>query len=185
MNKQAIQKTLVNYWNEEDECFVVLSPLMDSIIGVGDTVEEAEKEFSRILSDAYEAYLEGRMGSSDQAGRPTKNRVSLNCDVKPKTREHIKKMASEIGSSQGEVIDYLLGSYLYSKLAGVNSKSRDSLQSLYKEIAHEGGKIVAERAAPGGVNVARANSIPRKVEELERRLANIEKVVLKKSTSHH
>lgn len=111
MNKQAIQKTAITRWDQQDECFIVSSPLMDSIIGVGDSVEEAQFEFTNILSDAYEAYLEGRMPTKDKAGRPTKNRTALNTDVKPETRAKVKAISKNFGISQGEVLDYVVAFY--------------------------------------------------------------------------
>jgi len=107
VNKKAIQNTAITYWSNDDDCYVVESPLIDSIIGVGDTPEEAQREFKNILSDAHEAYAAGRMNQ----GRPAKNLVALNSDVKLDTRNAIKALASEKQCSQGEAIEYLLAFY--------------------------------------------------------------------------
>ncbi len=61
MHKQAIMNTAVCYWSEEDDCFVVESPLLEIIAGVGETREGALCNFERHIDTAYESYLEGRM----------------------------------------------------------------------------------------------------------------------------
>ncbi len=116
MNKKAISKTAITYWSNEDECFIVQSPLMKAIMGVGETVKEAQTEFRGILSDAYEAYLEGKL-AADRVGRPAKNRIAFNSDVQPETKISIKNMASDFQCSQGEVVDYLLFFHQHFKTA--------------------------------------------------------------------
>lgn len=53
----------------------------------------------------------GRGGTRPGAGRKTKNegenRVSINCRVRPSTRETIIHMAKDAGISMGEMIDRL------------------------------------------------------------------------------
>lgn len=108
MNKKAIKKTAVLYWCEDDQCFLKESPLFDSVLGVGDTPEEAEKTFSDLLDDAYDAYLEGRVPGYTKPGRPAKGGVALNSDVRPETKVRIKELAQQFDCSAGEVVDYLL-----------------------------------------------------------------------------
>ncbi|CAN5663175.1 hypothetical protein BH10CYA1_BH10CYA1_51810 [soil metagenome] len=59
-----------------------------------------------LLSDAYEAFHKGRV-PKDKSGRPSKDTVALNTDVKSDTKETIGDLAKSIGCSQGEVIDFL------------------------------------------------------------------------------
>lgn len=113
MNKKAIKNTLIVRWSNEDHCFIASSPLLDSVIGVGDSESEALKEFCDILDDAYEAYLEGEL-KYDYPGRPAKNRIALNVDVQANTKKSIKDLAMEKGCSQGEVVDFLLAYHLFS-----------------------------------------------------------------------
>ncbi|MBX9880281.1 MAG: hypothetical protein K2Y22_17615 [Candidatus Obscuribacterales bacterium] len=108
MNKKAIAKTAVLYWCEEDECYLKESPLFDSVLGVGDTPQEAAKTFSDLLDDAYEAYLEGRVPGYSRPGRPAKGGVALNSDVRPETKKRIKEIAEDFECSTGEIVDYLL-----------------------------------------------------------------------------
>lgn len=108
MNKKAIKKTAVIYWCEDDQCFLKESPLFDSVLGVGDTPEEAENAFSDLLDDAYDAYLDGRVPGYTKPGRPAKGGVALNSDVRPETKERVKELAQQFDCSTGEVVDYLL-----------------------------------------------------------------------------
>lgn len=113
MNIDAIRSTLVCYWSDEDESYVVESSLFETIAGVGDTEVEAMQCFENLLSDAYEAFHKGRV-PKDKSGRPSKETVALNTDVKPATKIAIHDLAQNIGCSQGEVIDYL--SLYYEKM---------------------------------------------------------------------
>lgn len=113
MNRKTIKNTAIARWSNEDDCFIVSSPLIDSVIGAGDSEMEAWKEFCNILDDAYEAYLEGAL-KYDNPGRPAKNRIALNVDVQVRTKNTIKTLAKEKGCSQGEVVDYLLACHLFS-----------------------------------------------------------------------
>jgi hypothetical protein len=109
MNKTAIYGTAVCRWDEKEKCFIVQSPLYDALKGIAETKEEAWEIFEDFLDDAYTSYLEGRLGGMyAQRGRPAKNRVNVNAQVKPETRDEVKALAAELGCSQGEVIDYVV-----------------------------------------------------------------------------
>ena len=111
MNKKAIRNTAICYWSEEDETFVVESPLFETIAGIGVTEEDSWKVFDNLLDDAYEAYLEGRVPGYERPGRPAKGGVALNIDVKSETKELIKNLANDFQCSQGEIIDFLTFAY--------------------------------------------------------------------------
>lgn len=139
MNKKVVQKTALSYWSDEDECFITTSPLFEAVIGAGDTEKESKREFDDLLSDAYEAYLEGRL-NYERVGRPAKHRIALNTDVMQQTKESIKIMAQELDCSQGEVIDYLYffynhkKSYSQAKVSAV-SDSDISITDLYMRVS--------------------------------------------------
>jgi hypothetical protein len=111
MNKEAIRKTAICYWSEEDKAYVVESPLFETIAGVGTTEKESRKIFDNLLDDAYEAYLEGRVPGYEKAGRTAKGRIALNADVKPEAKQFIKNLADDFQCSQGEIIDFLVCAY--------------------------------------------------------------------------
>jgi predicted RNase H-like HicB family nuclease len=123
MNRKAIMATAVCYWSEENDGYVVISPLFESIAGTGDTKPEAMEVFENQLQDAYEAYLEGRV-PKDRRGRPSKNQVALNVDVNPDTKEMIKELAARIDCSQGEVVDFL--TMLYDKTMSAESRNEQT-----------------------------------------------------------
>jgi predicted RNase H-like HicB family nuclease len=197
MNKQAIQKTAISRWSEDDECYLIQSPLMDSIIGVGDTVEEAQREFSNILSDAYEAYLEGKMSVADKAGRPAKNRIALNTDVKQATRDAVRHLASEFTCSQGEVIDFLVFFHTHRQTTNTQAVERDSITapsqnqkqgsetetSFYRIVDRKtprvGEKVSRNVYAGAAKDDAEELDLRQTVRDLQKRLQAVEKMLFK------
>lgn len=132
MDKDAIRKTAVVHWSADDDCYIVSSFMLDSIIGAGDSEAEALKEFDDILSDAYEAYCQGRL-KYDKPGRPSKNTIALNVDVKAETKDRIKELATTIGCSQGEAVDFLISCYqAYKSRQAVGSGMVAEARSNYK-----------------------------------------------------
>lgn len=88
---------------------MVESPLLDGVLGVGDTEEEAQSIFDDLLSDAYLVFVEGRLSAQyDKPGRPSKGRSVFSAEIKPSTKTEIKKIAEEMGCTQGELVDVLL-----------------------------------------------------------------------------
>lgn len=136
MNRKAIKNTAVLYWCDEDECYLKESPLFDSVLGVGETPEEAERTFSDLLDDAYEAYLEGRVPGYTKPGRPAKGGVSLNSDVRPETKERVKEIAKQFDCSTGEVVDYLLFCVEHSDSITKTQQSNTSKVSQLEELTN-------------------------------------------------
>ena len=137
MNKETIVKTAICYWSNDDDCFVVESPLEETVLGAGDTAAEAWQSFKNILSDTYEAYLEGRMPNK-RPGRPSKGGVPLNSDVKPETRDYIKALATRFGCSQGEVVDYI--TFFHEKTARAAKSNHTPVDK--REILDSMGKAI-------------------------------------------
>lgn len=108
MNKVAISKTRICYWSDDHDCYIVESPLFDRIAGVGDTPEQAQDVFERLLDDGYLAYLEGRVPGYDKPGRPSKGAISVSFRLQPDTKESLAQLAKTLECSQGEAIDYLV-----------------------------------------------------------------------------
>ncbi len=112
MNKDSIKATAVCRWDMEDECYVVSSPVMDIVLGVGDTEAEAWQIFNEILEETYQCYLEGRLANHPKPGRPAKHKVRIHAEISPDIKEAIQAMAKRIGISQGEVLEYLHAFYI-------------------------------------------------------------------------
>lgn len=130
IKKAAIQKTSINYWSDEDECFVVVSPLFERVAGVGETREEAAQCFRDLLDDAYE-HLENDNVAGYKRGRPSKNGVDLHCQVKHETRETVTNLSKKLGGiSQGETVDFLLQYYLLNSAKEEKNQTKNSMPSL-------------------------------------------------------
>lgn len=108
MNKQAILNTAICYWSDDNDCYIVESPLFDRIAGVGDSPEQSHSVFLQLLDDGYLAYLEGRVPGYDKPGRPSKGAVPVSYRLQPSTKAHLSQLAKKLTCSQGEAIDYLV-----------------------------------------------------------------------------
>jgi len=122
MNKVAILQTAVTQYDSENECWVTESPLLETVVGVGDTEEEAKETFLIHFNECYTAYLEGRHGLYKKAGRPKKAvKVDLRAQVRPDTRDNIKIYAETLGISQGEAVE-VAWKALHSMSIGIQPK---------------------------------------------------------------
>jgi predicted RNase H-like HicB family nuclease len=108
LSKDTILKTAVCYWSEEDESFVVESPLFPRTAGTGGSAQKAWNQFRELLSLAYEHLKKNNVAGYNKVGRPAKGGIELHVAVRPATRKLIGKIAHELDISQGEVIDFLL-----------------------------------------------------------------------------
>lgn len=108
IKKDAIRKTAVSFWSEEDNSFVVESSRFTNIAGAGETRAEAYKVFEEMLDDTYEE-LEKDNVLGYKRGRPAKGGVDLHCQLQPDARDEITKLGKALGGlSQGETVEYLL-----------------------------------------------------------------------------
>lgn len=109
MNKDLIRRTACCAWNTKEGVYVVQSPLLPNFAGIDYSVTRAWQLFDEMLEDVYQHYLDGRgigVESMYQRGRPPKGNVAFNCGIKPDTKGLIEALATELGCSQGEVVDY-------------------------------------------------------------------------------
>jgi predicted RNase H-like HicB family nuclease len=107
MNRKAIAKTALCRYRNDEQVYVVASPLFDRVIGVGETKDEAWRLFNELLDETYVAYLEGNLVGYEKRGRPAKHNVEFHAQVKPEVKQLINERAKAFGISQGEVIAYL------------------------------------------------------------------------------
>jgi len=134
MNRVAIAKTALCRYRNDEEVFVVSSPLFDRVIGVGETKEEAWKLFRELLDETYVAYLEGNLVGYEKRGRPAKNNVEFHAQIKPEVKSLINSKAKSFGVSQGEVITYLAA------VEEVMIELEQRLSELEKKVAEGVGK---------------------------------------------
>jgi hypothetical protein len=106
MNKDALLKTVVVSWSDEDESFVSESPLSDFIGGVGNTEAEALESFKTHVEAHYEAYKKGKHAIYNHSGRPKKNKIRFHAEIKPEIKADLAAFGKTLGISQGEVVEY-------------------------------------------------------------------------------
>lgn len=130
MNKKAILNTAVCSYDAKLKLFIVESPLLDNFSGCEPTKKAAWSTFSSVIDELWADYLEGKMVGNQytKRGRPPKNRISLHCQVKAETLDQIRELATELGISQGECIDYLYAHFAADKTV------------------HGGGKVAAKQS---------------------------------------
>jgi len=126
LSKDTILKTAVCYWSEEDECFVVESPLFPRTAGTGDNAQTAWKQFHELLSLAYEHLKDNNVAGYNKVGRPSKGGIELHIAVRPTTKELIGKISHELDISQGEVIDFLLFFFEVRKNGNIDKSAEPS-----------------------------------------------------------
>lgn len=121
MNKQAIERTAICYFSDEDDCHIVVSPIFQAIAGVGETPKKAWTVFYRLLDAIYLDYLEGKLAGYSKPGRPRKGGTPFNAIVQPDTKKGLSRIAKEFSISQGEVVDYLFFYYQVKRQARTNA----------------------------------------------------------------
>jgi predicted RNase H-like HicB family nuclease len=123
LSKDTILRTAVCYWSEEDECFVVESPLFPRTAGTGASVQKAWKEYRALLALAYEHLKKNNVAGYNKAGRPAKGGIELHVSVRPATKESIGKLSQDLEISQGELIDFLLFFWEVRKNGNINKST--------------------------------------------------------------
>jgi hypothetical protein len=113
MNKpDSIMNTAIITWSDDDDCFVATSPLEDGISGVGDTREAALASFRTHVTEHYKAYKAGKHAVHNRkVGRPAKGNITVAFEIRPEVRDEFKTVASALGITQGEALQYLLARY--------------------------------------------------------------------------
>lgn len=110
MNVDAIKKTALCKYDDEDKVYVVESPLCDFVMGADEDMHQAWEVFHEILEETYEDYQAGKLAKSIGPGRPKRNKQNINVQVTGDTKDKIKELAETLGISQGDVLDYLVAS---------------------------------------------------------------------------
>jgi len=89
-------------WSEEDDCFIAISEHYDTVIGVGDTKDEAKEVYLELLNEHLKAQQEGRL--IKRPGRPAKNNIKLSCNIPENIKTFIDSEASKRGLNQADII---------------------------------------------------------------------------------
>ena len=132
LKQETILKSAICYWSEEDECYVVESPLFSPVIAAERTPEKAIKVYKSMLDSTYTELLRDKVHGFKR-GRPTKNGVELHVQVQPDTKQMIDELRKDIGLSQGEFID-LVTLYYAKKAESVVKRKSLSLDTTISEL---------------------------------------------------
>jgi predicted RNase H-like HicB family nuclease len=108
IKKSTIRKTAVCWWSDEDESYLVMSPLFDRLAADGETKQAALKMYDEMLEEAYEDLLHSKVAGYDAKGRPAKNGINVHMAIKADSKETLSSLATELGVSQGEIVDWAL-----------------------------------------------------------------------------
>jgi predicted RNase H-like HicB family nuclease len=87
IKKSTIRKTAVCWWSDEDESYLVMSPLFDRLAADGETKQAALKMYDEMLEEAYEDLLHSKVAGYDSKGRPAKNGINVHMAIKPDSKE--------------------------------------------------------------------------------------------------
>jgi predicted RNase H-like HicB family nuclease len=153
IKKETIKKTAVTYFSQESDCFVAESPLLDRVIGTGETADEALTVFEEMLEDFFPHLKSGNVIGYNRVGRPAKpGLVQLSCKPKAETQAFVNQLAGELDLSQGEVIDYLCFWYQKRSLnQHEDATSQPTLEHIRaevrKEVKREMRKLQASRVS--------------------------------------
>lgn len=101
-------------WDDEDECYIVTCEKYESVIGTGDTKDEAVKVFYELLEDWLKPD-KPRIEAKNKGGRPKKSNVRLSVNVLPLTKANISYLAIEKKVNQGLILDEIVNFYMENK----------------------------------------------------------------------
>jgi predicted RNase H-like HicB family nuclease len=135
IKKSTILKTAVCWWSEEDEAYIVQSPLFLSCLVDGETEEEARATYSDALEQMYESLVHNKVAGHDSKGRPAKNGVKTFVELRQQSKIDLAWFAQDLGISQGEVIDWALFCLSHnSKNPGLNPGKLKPAGTLVKRV---------------------------------------------------
>lgn len=105
MDLEAIKNTITCKWSEEDEAFIVSSPLCINIAGVEENKEDAYAMFYEMLASSYDAFLQGKFKPMKKAGRKPKTGAKiLTLRVDAEVVDFIKAESARLQVTQGQVV---------------------------------------------------------------------------------
>jgi hypothetical protein len=107
MNKDIIRNTAIQTWDEENG-YIVESPLCPDVTGIDDDKEVAWQIFYEILDEYWVDYLAGRL-ANPVMGRPSTGKERLGLYIAPDIKQSLGKLSEDKGISYGEAVEFLLG----------------------------------------------------------------------------
>ena len=106
LNREAVERTIICYWGDEEQCFIAESPLCQRTTGFGDNPEEARNQFLRGFDEIYQCYLNGELAGYEMPDGPYREKLAVR--IQMSTKEYIEEMSKLFGCTEGEVVDYVV-----------------------------------------------------------------------------
>ena len=154
IKKESIKKTAICYWSNEDNAYIIESPLFPRTAGVGHTREAAQKHFEDMLDGIYSQLIKNKVIGYNKRGRPAKGGIQFHTQVRPKTKIYLAKLSKQLDISLGEVLDYLCTFHNVADQQKILSQeSKISKTSIYPELVGTLSNLLSimrqeEKAAP-------------------------------------
>jgi predicted RNase H-like HicB family nuclease len=134
IKKQTIRASATCWWSEEDDAYLVQSPLFSGCLVDAQSESEAWEEYDDALNELYVYLLENKALGHDAKGRPPKGElVNVHMQIRPDSKKILSKMAALHGLSQGEVVDWALHMAAHQTKKPSNTPSPDSMPCLTPE----------------------------------------------------
>lgn len=112
MDLDAIKNSVTCKWSEEDQAFIVTSPLCINIAGVEEKREDAYEMFYEMLESSHEAFLQGKFKPMKKVGRKPKTGAKiLTLRVDEEVVNFIKAESSRLQVTQGQVVSQVFKRY--------------------------------------------------------------------------
>ena len=121
MNFDRITRMAICYWSDDDDSFVVESPIFNYALGMGDTPQEAFSEFEQWLAGAGDALAQGR--HITDTGRNVTD--TLITEINSRTDRTLHILTHKFNCSLNEAVDYLALHYEHSRLIDGSAAGRE------------------------------------------------------------
>ena len=117
MNLERILRMVVCYWSEADECYVCDCAIFPTVVGMGDTVQEAHDHFSEQLQITHQKFEAGTLTTSQfVAGKDDVPRAKLNVKINQDTERVLFDLRNQFECPDDQAIDFLAHFYTRARL---------------------------------------------------------------------
>jgi predicted RNase H-like HicB family nuclease len=129
IKKQTIRASATCWWSEEDDAYLVESPLFPGCLVDAQSESEAWEEYDDALNELYIYLLENKALGHDAKGRPPKGTlVNVHMQIRPDSKKILSEMAAQHSLSQGEVVDWVLHMAAHQTKKPSSAPSPDPMQ---------------------------------------------------------
>ena len=142
IKKNTIRASATCWWSQDDNAYLVQSPLFPGCLVDAPSEEEAWREYDEALNEDYIYLLENKAAGYDLKGRPSKGElVNVHMQIRPDSKAILSELTALHGLSQGEVIDWALHMAAHQKKKPANVPKSDP--QLYLTMQQREEKLAA------------------------------------------